>query len=102
MLICTGVISSSGNFLKLVIFIFFQIIRVTATGVCSEEVFGRPQRQSCERALSTFPRDPFLRYFVEQQLRPMPNHNWLSFHDTRPGEQQPEIVQVPKLWGACL
>lgn len=88
--------------LSVLIFLSIQIIKVNTLGYCSRNIYSNPRRQSCEIALSTLPRDPFVRFFVEQQLRPSPGENWLAFGDPRRPEDQQKRVQVPKWWSAGM
>lgn len=69
---------------------------------CSALTYGTPELQDCYRALSSLPTaDGFFRYFVEQQIHPtVPDFDWPSWHDPRPGNLKRKGVQVPKFWSS--
>jgi len=81
--------------LTLLLISIFDI--VNANPVCDGDRYGRPDPGDCRVALTQFPQDKNIRYFVEQSLRSKPPQAlWPGFQDDRAVLFQETIVQLPK------
>lgn len=70
---------------------------VTANPFCDRETYGSPVPADCVDALSRFPQDTAVRFFVEQQMRTAaPQAIWSQFRDPRIPLFQETVAQLPK------
>ena len=70
---------------------------VDARPLCDHDRYGSPASSDCITALSQFPQDKAVRFFVEQQMRTKPpSAVWQAFQDSRLPQLQEPIIQLPK------
>ena len=70
----------------------------TVSAPTCDSMYGNPARTDCAAALNRLPRDSTFRYFVDQQMRIVPQAaSWRPFTNSRGQYRQP-VSQQPKWW----
>ncbi len=99
-----SVISLWSNFswnkkvIRTIVFLSSLLYAVSANDVyCNGSIYGNPHMTDCTKALSRFPKDHALRYFVDQEMRSSTNLlNWQKIDDPRPIYEHVSMVQIPQ------
>ena len=63
---------------------------------CHDGTYGNPVAADCLKALSQFPQDELLHFFMDQEMRSSPQQlDWQYILDPRPLTELTPIIQLP-------